>query len=159
MLFRSMISAARARRSAANDAEVRDNAAEVQGNNSNPSANDIVMANINYSLQPKSGGRYGTNGVFQILHMGPRMAEFSFLGWTTDARRNWRQVIEVDAGPQGDVELAIVRRMIELIRSHFDGDFNWESHRLGRVIVLSARLSDNAGLEEFMMREFFGVIG
>ena len=50
----------------------------------------------------------------------------------------------------------IIRRMIELIRKHFKGDFNWESHRLNRVIVLSARIDDNDGLEDFLMLEFFG---
>jgi hypothetical protein len=55
----------------------------------------------------------------------------------------------------GDVELAIVKRMIELIRTHYKGDFTWESHKLGRAITLSARLEDNEGLEAFMMREFF----
>jgi hypothetical protein len=64
-------------------------------------------------------------------------------------------VIEVDAGLGGDVDLAIVRRMIALIRTHYTGDFNWESHRLGRVIVLSARLEDTEGLEDFLSREFF----
>jgi hypothetical protein len=152
----AMIDAARERRSAANHAAERDNA-EAQAGNGVPSTNDIVMANINHSLQAQSSARYGTSGVFQILSMGARMAEFSFRGWTSDSRKSWRQVIEVDAGPQGDVELAVVRKMIELIRSHFDGDFNWESHRLGRVVVLSARISDNAGLENFMVREFFSV--
>ena len=37
------------------------------------------------------------------------------------------------------------------------GNFNWDSHRLGRVVILSARIDDNAGLETFLMREFFGV--
>jgi hypothetical protein len=63
----------------------------------------------------------------------------------------------VDAGLHGDVELAIVRKMIELIRTHYNGDFNWDSRRLGRVVVLSARLEDTAGLEAFMMKEFFEV--
>ena len=71
-------------------------------------------------------------------------------------RSSWREVIEVDAGLLGNVDLAIVRRMIELIRTHYSGDFNWESYRLGRRVVLSARLSDSAELEAFMMREFFG---
>jgi hypothetical protein len=53
----------------------------------------------------------------------------------------------------------LVRKMIELIRSHYQGDFNWESHRLGRVIVLSARIEDNAELEAFLIREFFGLRG
>ena len=50
----------------------------------------------------------------------------------------------------------MVRRMIELIRTHYTGDFNWESHRLGRVVVLSARPDDQRGLEDFLMQEFFG---
>ena len=62
----------------------------------------------------------------------------------------------MDAGLGGDVELAIIRRMIQLIRTHYTGDFNWQSYRLGKVIVLSARPEDNAALEDFMSREFFG---
>jgi len=73
----------------------------------------------------------------------------SFRGWTTDYNNSRREVIEVDAGLNGDVERAIIRRMIELIRKHFKGDFNWESQRLNRVVVLSARMEDNAGLEDF----------
>jgi hypothetical protein len=46
--------------------------------------------------------------------------------------------------------------MITLIRRHYDGDFNWESQRLGREVVKSARSEDGAELEEFMMMEFFG---
>jgi hypothetical protein len=65
-------------------------------------------------------------------------------------------VIEVDAGVGGDIEIAMIRRMIELIRTHYTGDFQWESHRLGRVVVLSARPDDQPGLEEFLMKEFFG---
>lgn len=102
------------------------------------------------------GGREGVGGVFQILRKGTRTAEFAFNGWKPDSQRRWREVIEVDAGPGGNVELAVVRRMIELIRGHYSGDFHWESHRLGRVIVLSARPEDQAGLEDFLLREFFG---
>ena len=80
---------------------------------------------------------------------------FQFRGWKREDRNNWRETIEVDAGNGGDVELAIVRRMIELIRGHYQGNFNWESHRLGRVVILSARPDDQPGLEAFLMREFF----
>ena len=101
-------------------------------------------------------GREGVGGVFQILRIGTRTAEFAFNGWKPDARSQWREVIEVDAGQGGNVELAIVRRMIELIRTHYSGDFHWESHRLGRTITLSARPEDQLGLEDVLMREFFG---
>ncbi len=120
-----------------------------------PTPEEMAANNIRSEQDRRLGRPTGTNGVFEILHKGPRMAEFSFLGWRDDARHNWRQVIEVDAGPTGDVELAIVRRMIQLIRTHYQGNFNWDSRRLGRVIVLSARPEDNAQLENFLMQEFF----
>ncbi len=98
----------------------------------------------------------GTGGVFRVLRVGARTAEFTFNGWRTESRRKWREVIEVDAGPGGDVERAIVRRMIALIRTHYTGNFNWESRRAGHVVVLSAALADNEELEDYLMREFFG---
>jgi hypothetical protein len=100
--------------------------------------------------------RPGTSGVFQILHMEYSTASFSFRGWTGNTSNAHRQVIDVQAEASEDIRHAIVRRMIALIRTYYQGDFNWESERLGRTIVLSARPEDNAGLEEFMMREFFG---
>jgi hypothetical protein len=45
--------------------------------------------------------------------------------------------------------------MIAIIREHESGSFVWQSRRLGRDVNLSARMSDNAGLEDFMMNEFF----
>jgi hypothetical protein len=101
-------------------------------------------------------GREGVSGVFQILRKGTRTGEFAFNGWRQDARGQWREVYEVDAGLGGNIELAMVRRMISLIRTHYTGDFNWESYRLQRVVPLSARPEDNEGLEDFLMREFFG---
>ena len=38
----------------------------------------------------------------------------------------------------------------------YSGDFRWESHRLGRIVILSARPEDSEGLEDFLIREFFG---
>jgi outer membrane biosynthesis protein TonB len=115
---------------------------------------DEVAATINRNLRTTPG--VGVSGVFEILSKGTRRAEFAFNGWRPDSQRKWREVIEVDAGPGGDIERAIVRRMIELIRSHYSGDFNWESHRLGRIVVLSARPQDSQDLEDFLVREFFG---
>lgn len=117
-------------------------------------AEDAVAATINRNLRTTPG--IGVSGVFEILDKGTRRAEFAFNGWRPDSQRKWREVIEVDAGPGGDIERAIVRRMIELIRTHYSGDFNWESHRLGRIVVLSARPQDNQDLEDFLVREFFG---
>lgn len=118
-------------------------------------AQDPASSGLARNLASLSNGD-DTGGVFQILHIGPRMAEFSFNGWREERRRRWREVIEVDAGPGGDVQRAIIRRMIALIREHYTGNFNWESARLGRVVVLSAAPADNDELESYLMREFFG---
>lgn len=115
-----------------------------------PTADEIRMANIRRNLQNP-----GTSGIFQILRIGPRTAEFSFRAWTTGQSNPRLQTIQVTAGPDGSIERAIIRRMIDLIREYYKEDFNWESHRLHRVVVLSAREKDTAGLEDFLMREFF----
>jgi len=104
----------------------------------------------------KNNLKYGTNGIFEITSLSPRNATFAFRGWTNDYSSSRRQFYEVEASGGQDVRLLMIRRMIVLIREHYDGDFNWESHRLGRSVVQSARLEDNAGLEDFLMMEFFG---
>jgi hypothetical protein len=104
----------------------------------------------------KKNLKYGTNGIFEITSLGKRNATFAFRGWTNDYFGSRREFYEVEANGGQDVRLIMVRRMIALIREHYDGDFNWESHRLGRSLVLSARPEDGAGLEDFLMMEFFG---
>jgi hypothetical protein len=98
----------------------------------------------------------GISGIFRITNMGQRVGSFEFLGWTTNQRLAKSRTFEVDAGFGGNVELAIVRRMIALIRDYYKGDFNFESQRLNKVVKLSARPEDNAYLEDFLRREFFG---
>jgi type IV secretory pathway VirB10-like protein len=143
-----MMAAINARREARRAAE----AAAARGTRA-PTQDEIAQANIERNLK---GPGEGVGGVFQILSKGTRTAEFAFNGWRPDTEKRWREVIEVDAGLGGDVDRAIVKRMIELIRTHYQGDFKWESHSLGRVVVLSARPEDNDGLEDFLIREFFG---
>jgi hypothetical protein len=82
-------------------------------------------------------------------------AEFVFFGWNKDIRRNSKQTIQVAKGDAPDIKVAMVRRMIALIREQEKGDFTWVSHRLGREVSLSARPADQAGLEDFLLKEFF----
>ena len=96
-----------------------------------------------------------SGGIFQIKRMGYEDAEFIFFGWNQEIRRNTTQLIEVRKGSNSNIRIAVVRRMIAIIHEHVQGDFTWESQRLGRTLRLSARPGDNAGLEEFMMHEFF----
>ena len=118
-------------------------------------SNRIAAANLatrrqTFGYDPRQGG-----GVFQIMRVGYTSAEFMFFGWNKDIRRNTKQVIEVEKGNNADTRIAVVRKMISIIREYEQEDFLWESQRLGRNLMLSARARDNAGLEEFMLREFF----
>jgi len=124
------------------------------GGGREPSANEAAQANLARNLRSLSRSD-GTGGVFQIRRMGAQTAEFAFNGWNRARRGQWRELIEVQVGPDGDLERAVVRRMIALIREHYSGNFQWESYRLDRVVVLSAAPEDNEGLEEFLLREFF----
>lgn len=115
-----------------------------------PSAEEQRDAIIKRNLQQP-----GTNGVFEIRRMSLRTGQFSFRGWKNNYDNSRLELIDVGAGPDNNLELAIVKKMIEIIRREYQGDFRWESQRLERVLVLSARMEDNAGLESFLMKEFF----
>ncbi|HEY9447168.1 MAG TPA: hypothetical protein VIQ62_08855 [Burkholderiales bacterium] len=121
----------------------------------NARANRLAAANIGTNRTPTFGEPARGGGIFSIRHVAYDYAEFTFYGWNRDIRRNTAQLIEVRKGNDSDIRIAVVRKMIAIIREHEQGDFLWESQRLGRTITLSARAKDNAALEEFMLHEFF----
>jgi hypothetical protein len=104
----------------------------------------------------KNNFESGGNGIFEITSLGAKNATFSFRGWLNDYSSSRRLFFDIEASAGQDVRLVMIRRMIGLIREHYQGDFNWESHRMARVVSLSARVEDSAFLEDFMMKEFFG---
>lgn len=148
--MQSFVDAARARRRAAEGLSGRDQpAAGPPAAEREPSEDEIRLAKVKRNLT------VGTSGIFQIISIESRSAAFSFRGWTNDSGNVRREYIQVEIGNNSSIEIAIVRKMIELIRRYYKGNFNWESQRLDRVVVLSARVEDNEGLEAFMMKEFF----
>ena len=122
-----------------------------------PSEAERAARNAMRNLRSLTPGqdRDGTNGVFALTQLSYSRAEFTFRGWNTNFRRDWNETVTVERGAHGDIRLAVVRKMIEIIRRYETGDFVWESRRLGRSVSLSARPGDTAGLEDFLMREFF----
>lgn len=120
----------------------------------NTRANRIAAANLGVGTKPTFGREPHGGGIFSIHRLREDYAEFIFFGWSKDIQRNTAQLIEVRRGSDSDIRIAVVRRMIAIIREHEQGDFQWESKRLGRQLTLSARARDNAGLEDFMLREF-----
>jgi hypothetical protein len=102
------------------------------------------------SGNPRSGG-----GLFQITLKSYDFAEFRFYGWNAEIQRQAPQRIEVRKDGNPSIDLAIVRRMIGIIRETQKGDFVWRTGN-GRSVTLSARPEDNAALEDFLMDEMFG---
>lgn len=118
--------------------------------------NRIVAANLGLDRTPTFGHDPGNaGGIFQVTELRYDDARFYFFGFDKDIRRNAKQLIEVRKGDNSDIRIAVVRRMIAIIRESISGDFLWESQRLGRRFTLSARPGDNAGLEDFIMHDVF----
>ena len=145
----SYIKAKQAQRQATESEAARQNA-EASARERGPSEAEVRDERIKRNLQT------GTNGIFEITELSSRHAGFAFRGWTNDYSSSRRQFFEVEASSGQDIRLIMIKKMIGLIREHYQADFNWDSHRLGRVVILSAKPEDNAGLEDFMMMEFFG---
>jgi hypothetical protein len=94
-------------------------------------------------------------GTFQVRSIGIDRAELAFYGYNKFINRISLQVFEVQRGSNPSTQIAVVRKIIEIIRDQESGTFLWESLRLNRELTLSARPADNASLEAFMMEEFF----
>ncbi|MFA9218322.1 MAG: hypothetical protein ACEQSK_14635 [Sphingomonadaceae bacterium] len=123
------------------------------------SANDralrIAKANI-AGAQGRSGGadRDDTGGVFQV-DKSYHSAEVKFRGFNANFKRRWLQQIHVEQGAEQDIETAVVKEMIKIIRKEKPGDFQWESQRLGKLVNLSARKEDEKELFAFLLKEMF----
>lgn len=96
-----------------------------------------------------------SGGIFSISNRTFHSMDLKFRGWNPSFKRRWLTSVTVEQGSEPDVETAVVKKMIELIRREKSGDFEWESHRLGRVVTMSARPQDTAELQAFLMKEMF----
>jgi type IV secretory pathway VirB10-like protein len=96
-----------------------------------------------------------TGGVFSVSNKTFSTADLKFRGWNPNFKRRWLTAVTVERGSEPDIETAIVKKMIELIRKEKTGDFEWESHRLNRVVTMSARPQDTQELMNFLYKEMF----
>jgi len=96
-----------------------------------------------------------TGGVFSVTNKTFSRADLKFRGWNPNFKRRWLTAVSVERGSYPDIETAIVKKMIELIRKERPGDFPWDSHRLNKVVTLSARPQDEQELTDFLFKEMF----
>jgi len=96
-----------------------------------------------------------SGGVFSISNKTFHSMDLKFRGWNPNFKRRWLTSLTVEQGTEPDVETAVVKKMIELIRKEKTGDFEWDSHRMGKVVTMSARPKDTAELQAFLLKEMF----
>lgn len=148
----TQLEAARKRRA---DAAAQDSSAAPEDDAQR--AKRIARANI---AAAHPGGAQGADqddhgGVFQIRRLGLHSAEFMFRGWNLSFRRDSTQLVNVEQGADDDIRIAVVKKMIALIRRHKSADFIWDSHRLGKQFTLSAKPEHDSELQQFLLQEFF----
>lgn len=115
----------------------------------------IAKANIAAANGRSQGDdRNDTGGVFEVKK-NAMTATVKFRGWNPSFKRRWLQEVTVELGTEKDIETAVIKKMIEIIRKEKTGDFEWDSHRLQRVVTMSARVQDTAELADFLQKEMF----
>lgn len=121
-------------------------------------ANRIAKANIQAQQRAMSPDQDPdqAGGIFELRRTGLHDAEFIFNGWNPNFQRRLGRSYEVRQGNEPSIQIAVIRQMIAIIREQKPGDFDWHSHRLNRVIKMSARPQDQPELERFLMEEFYG---
>ena len=145
--FSARIEAARKRRS--------EGVAQAPAETDSQRANRIARDNIAFSQRGQGAERDQSGGVFQLRSTRLHNAEFMFRGWNGNFKRDSAQLIAVEQGAEVDIEVAVVKRMIALIRSQKSGEFIWDSHRLGRQLTLNANPSYETELLQFLLKEFY----
>lgn len=117
------------------------------------------LASLNAESRNRGGngnaGGASSGGAFSIVNMTRTSAEIKFAGWDPGFKRNWAQLEHVDILYEVDLETAIIKRLIQLIRLEKKADFVWYSRRLKRHVPLSARVKDEQELFDFLMLEMF----
>ncbi|GAB3462260.1 hypothetical protein GCM10027321_23780 [Massilia terrae] len=118
-------------------------------------ANRQALANVASVNKSANDDKNDTGGVFSVTDKTFSSATVKFRGWNPNFKRRWLTQVTVELGGERDIETAIVKKMIELIRKEKKGDFEWESHRLNKVVTLSARPEDTQQLMDFLYKEMF----
>lgn len=143
------VKAQRERRGAPTGSEVETPESDAVRGNRNALANIAAINGRGRDDSNESGG------IFSISNKTFNTMDLKFRGWNPSFKRRWLTAVTVEQGSARDIETAVIKKMIELIRKEKTGDFEWDSHRLGRVVKLSARPADEARLTEFLYKEMF----
>ncbi len=119
-------------------------------------ADRVARANIASANRAGRGDdKNGTGGMFSWKVHSPFSGQLKFNGFNRNFKRTWLQELDIELGSEPDIQTAIIKKMIVLIRKEKSGDFIFRSERQQRDVTLSARVEDNEELENFLFKEAF----
>lgn len=114
-----------------------------------------ALANI-AAINGRGGQDTTTNeALFSIEDQTFSSAKVKLRVWNPNFRRNWLTQLDVERGNDPDIETAIVKKFIEMIRKSSAPDFIYHSRRLKRDVHLSSRPEDTQELMNFLYKELF----
>ncbi|MES2319730.1 MAG: hypothetical protein V4631_19800 [Pseudomonadota bacterium] len=119
--------------------------------------NRIARANI-ASANGKKGGKGSSESVFEVRGLAFSSRELKFNTAFQQTGRSRLRLVTVELGTEPDIETAVVKQMIEMIRDVTKDDLVWtydKGEPNERRIVLSARKQDTEELAAFLMKEYF----
>ena len=64
-----------------------------------------------------AGDREDSGGIFDVQNQTFNSADLKFRGWNPSFKRRWLTAVTVEQGSARDIETAVIKKMIELIRS------------------------------------------
>lgn len=109
----------------------------------------IIQNNLNTS----------DGGLIAILSRSRYQATIGFRLWKLGFNTNRILNYTVNVTRESDLKMAIVRKIIEVLRQEAPDTFPYESYALKRTVTLSAKPEDNAELESFLFQDLFGPRG
>ena len=119
--------------------------------------NRIARANI-ASANGAKGGTGQTESMFEVTGTSFAMRDVKFdTEFMKSGRHRLRQV-RVELETETDIETAVVKKMIEIIRTQTTSYFTWTNDKgtdRERKLILSARPEDTAELTAFLMKQYF----
>ena len=143
------IEARRRQRGAAAPSETTEESDSERGNR-------IAKANI-AAANGRSRGEDSveSEAFLEIANRTSLTADIKFRIFNKNFQRRWLKQSSVEIGKEPSIEMAIVKRMIFLLRQEPDTQYTYNSHRLKRAIKISLRPEDEEGLQDFLYLEFF----
>lgn len=121
----------------------------------NARATRIAQANIAAANGRSRGDDGPDKGLFSMTNKTFHSVDLQFRGMNPNFKRRWLQQVTVEQGNEADLETAVIKKMIEMIRKEVKGDnFTWTTHSQ-RAVLMSARPENTEQLFAFLMKDTF----